>query len=190
VSLFITALLSFQLDPAVAEAMTRALGDLQSFRVSFEQTTYSDFFDDTRAAGTISIDRPGRMRMVYSEGEEIVRIWDGTTAYEHDRAAANETRVPQEELSDEPIVRLLLYGSELTSLFLVDRIKRDGADVFRFRPRDNDQGYFIEVRFDEQWLPRELEVIGEDGEGSRFRFIDYDLSPTFSPDTFAVPPAP
>jgi len=184
----ILTLVTFQLDPEVSRAMTRAIAGLNSFRVHFHQLTYSDFFDETEAEGTFSVDRPGRMRMAYTKGEEILRIWDGETAFERDLAAETENRADQSELVDEPIVQLLLYGSELTRTFLVDRVERDGVDIFRFRPRDEDDAYYLEVRFDDAWLPRVIEVIGEDGEGTRFTFTDYELDPQFSADTFTIPP--
>ena len=181
-------LLSFQLEPAETELLTRALAKLERFRVGFRQETYSDFFDETFASGTLSIQRPGRMRMEYEEGEEILRIWDGSTAYEHDRASGSESRLEQDELVDEPVVRLLLYGSEITRLFLLDRFERDGEMIYRFRPRAGEEDYALEVRFDNHWLPREIEVISADGEGTRFTFSDYDLAPVFDATTFTVPP--
>lgn len=177
-----------QIDASVKQAMLQSLASLDAFQVAFTQTTYSDFFDETEAEGSFFVSRPGKMRMVYTEGEQILRIWDGTTAYERDTLAAEESRVPQEEFIDEPVVQLLLYGSDLDRLFLIDRIRKDNGDVYRLRPR-NDESFHVEVRFDSRWIPLELEVIGEDGEGTRFVFRDFKRSKDFPPNTFVIPEA-
>ncbi|MDJ0836645.1 MAG: outer membrane lipoprotein carrier protein LolA [Acidobacteriota bacterium] len=185
-SLIFLLCLGFQLDPAVKQSVTEAFARLNRFQVSFNQETYSAFFDETYAAGTFSIARPGKMRMDYTEGEQIQRIWDGKTAFERDAMADSESRLEQAELSDEPIVRVLLYGDDLAGLFLIDR-KNDGkTDIFRLRPRDDDT-YHVEVIFDKNWLPAQIEIIGSDGEGTRFEFHDFVLNPKFADDTFIVP---
>ena len=179
--------LSYQLDPAVQKEVIGALARLEQFQVDFKQETYSDFFDETLAAGSFAVARPGKMRMTYTEGEQVLRIWDGKTAYERDAMADSESRLEQAEFVDEPIVRLLLYGGDIARLFLIDRLKGDEGDVFRLRPRDDDS-YYVTVSFDKKWFPARIEVIGADGEGTSFVFSNYILKPTFAPDTFIVPP--
>jgi len=178
--------LAVQLDPTLKKAVLDALGRLNRFQVNFRQETYSDFLDETRAEGSLAIERPGKMLMTYRKGELLLRVWDGETEYERDDMADTAERQPQRELSDEPMVRLLLYGSDLDKYFLLDRFQREGRDIYRLRPRDSDD-YQVEIAFNEAWLPDFLEVIGEDGEGTRFWFRDYDLKPEFAPDTFTVP---
>lgn len=185
----IFCILAFQLDPTAKDAVLEAFSKLNKFEVRFEQEIYSDFFDDSLVEGYLLVERPGRMRMEYQKGDKKTFIWDGTTCYEKDMLADTETRTPQKDLMNEPLVQLLLYGSDVNKLFLIDRHKDELGEVYRFQPRGDDP-YQIEVVFDKEWLPKTLEIVGEDGEGSRIRFKGFNLSPTFSPTAFTVPPAP
>ena len=155
-------------------------------RFRFEQEIYSDFFEETKVEGSLQVDRPGRMRMTYLKGDRKTFIWDGQTCYERDDLADTESWTPQKDVQDEPLVRLLLYGSELDAMFLIDRYKGETDEIYRLRPRNGDP-YVIEVAFNQDWLPKYLEIMGEDGEGSRFRFEDYDLDPKLDPAAFTVP---
>lgn len=180
--------LGFQLQPEVQANISAGFAKLDAFRCQFQQDTYSAFFDDSRTGGTLAIQRPGKMRMQYREGERKLFIWDGETCYERDFLADTVSRTPQTDVRSEPLVRLLLYGSDLNKIFIMDRYQESGCDIYRLRPRDDDS-YELLVTFDERWLPRTIEVIGEDGEGSLITLSDYELNPDFAPDTFQIPPA-
>ncbi len=180
--------LGWQLEPAVKAQVIGALRNLDRFEADFEQETYSDFFDETVATGVIKVDRPGKMRMEYRKGERKVFIWDGQTCYERDFMADTETRAPQEDVKQEPMVQILLYGSDVDRLFLIDRRQQGGQDIFRLRPRNGDS-YQVEVMFDPSWLPVYLEVFGEDGDGTRIWLKNHRLDPVFSEDVFTPPPA-
>ena len=178
--------LAFQLEVGLREQVVTAFAKLDRFEVSFRQETFSDFFEDTVVEGKLMVQRPGRMHMTYNKGDKKTLIWDGVTCYEKDHLADTETRTPQADVADEPLVRILLYGEDLGKLFLIDRLESEVGDVFRFRPRDN-QTWEVEVVFDKDWLPKTLEVIDEEGEGSRFIFSGYNLDPKFSETRFAIP---
>jgi outer membrane lipoprotein-sorting protein len=128
------------------------------------------------------------MRMLYSRGERKLLIADGSTYFEHDLLADTEARTPREEYRDEPLIRLLLYGESPEQLFLLDRYRQDDREIFRFRPRDRDD-YHIELTLGEDGLPNFLEVISQDGEGTRFFFETFDLNAQFPDDHFTIPPA-
>ena len=182
----ILMLLAFQLESGLREQVVSAFAKLDHFEVAFRQETFSDFFEDSVVEGTLEVQRPGRMRMTYAKGDKKVLIWDGATCYEKDYLADTETRTPQADVADEPLVRILLYGEDLAKLFLIDRLESEVGDVFRFRPRDN-QSWEVEVVFDQNWLPKTLEVMDEEGEGSRFIFTDFKLNPQFGKEVFTVP---
>jgi len=176
----------FQLDPGIKTQLVAGLQRLDRFKAAFTQETYSEFFDETVASGTLMVNRPGKMRMDYQKGEQKLFIWDGETCYERDLMADIESWTPQEEVKDEPLVQILLYGSEVDRLFLIDRYRRNDRDVYRLRPRDGEP-YQIELMFDEDWRPTFLEVFGEDGEGTRVWLEEIELNPDFEPDLFEVP---
>ena len=175
-----------QLDPGVKAKLLQGFARLSRFQASFRQETYSDYFEDSRAEGEIRVARPGKLRLDYLKGDRKLVIWDGQTCYERDVLADTESRTDQEEVRQDPLVRLLLYGSDLERLFLIDRYRRDETEVFRLRPRDRDD-YALEVVFGEDWLPLQVEVLTEDGEGTRFFFSDYRLDPHFKDATFVIP---
>ena len=175
-----------QLDPDAQNRLLNALESLQHFQVNFVQETYSDFLDDTVASGELIISRPGRMRMTYHKGDRKIIIWDGKTAYEKDLLADTESRREIKELRGEPLVQILLYGSNLLEHFLIDRIQADNPDVFRLRPRQPDN-YEVHLQLDSQNRPSILEVVGEDGEGTRFHFTDLRMKPELKADTFSIP---
>lgn len=180
----------FQLDPEVKAKVVGAFKNIDRFELRFKQETYSDFFDETVAEGILKVWRPGRMRMEYLKGERRLFIWDGTTCYEKDFLADTESRAAQADVRNEPLVQLLLYGSDLDRLFLIDRYQQNGKSIFRLQPRDSDD-YQVEVSFNKDWLPSYMEVFSSDGEGTRFWFQDYNLAPNFQPDQFKAPePAP
>ena len=183
---YFLCLVGFQVDPALKASVIDAMARLNQFQVEFRQETYSDFLDDTVASGILRIQRPGKMRMDYVKGEEKVFICDGVIWYERDIMADTVSRLDQSEFKKEPLVQLLLYGADLEKSFLLDRIRDQAGDVYRLRPRD-DPSYHIEVVFNEQWLPVNLEVVGADGEGSRFTFSNHQLHPQFNADLFVVP---
>lgn len=181
-------LLLNQLDPGVQGTLLKALEDLKLFQVDFVQETYSDFLDDTVASGVLIISRPGRMRMTYLKGDRKIMIWDGETAYERDMLADTEARQAMSELRGEPLVQILLYGSNLLDHFIIDRIKMGPKKVFRLRPRAPDNyEVLLELNSDNQ--PGLLEVVGNDGEGTRFHFSNFQTNPQISDDTFAIPAA-
>ena len=180
-------LLAFQLSTDVHAAVVDAFHKLDFFQVSFRQETYSDFFDETIAEGSLTIQRPGRMRMEYHTGEKKLHIWDGVTCYERDFLADTESRIPQKEVRQEPLVRLLLYSADdLQRYFLIDRTKKEQGDLFRLRPRSGDD-YEVMVTFDKAWQPTYLEVIGKDGEGTRFWFQNLVRNPEIDKQAFVVP---
>ncbi len=180
------SLLLMQVDPIMRDKVIEAFRQLDQFEVQFTQTLYSPFFEESQTSGFLQIARPGRMRMEMRDGDHKTIIWDGETCYEYDRLADSHSRTPQAEVVGEPMVQLLLYGSDLAKLFLIDRYKNGEQDVFRLRPR-NDEPYQIEVIFDEQWRPQQVEVMGDEEEGSRFVFSNYRLQAKFSPQTFSIP---
>lgn len=175
-----------QLDPAVQSKLLNSLEGLQHFKLNFVQETYSDFLDDTIASGELIIARPGKMRMTYHKGDQKVIIWDGNKAYEKDFLADTESHQDVGDLRQEPLVQILLYGSNLIEHFLIDRINVEGKDVFRLRPRQPDN-YEIHLQLNSQNLPSLLEVVGEDGEGTRFHFSEIQTKPTLADNTFAIP---
>ena len=179
-------LFALQLDADVQSKLIDAFKKLDRFEVRFKQVTYSDFFDDSTSEGFLQVARPGKMRMEYQKGDRKTIIWDGVTAYEYDQLADEEARQSQDELKGEPLVRILLYGEELTRDFLIDRIRDEAGDIFRLRPRDETQNYHIEMQFDENWMPREIEVFEDDG-GTRLSFKEINLKPAFSDSTFKTP---
>ena len=179
--------LAFQVDIATRDAVVQSFARLDQFQVDFVQESFSDFFEDSVSHGRLLIQRPGKLRMEYTRGDEKLIVWDGETCYEHDRLADTETHTQQQDVADEPLVQLLLYGSNIVDLYLIDRLSFETGDVFRFRPRQ-DEDYEIAVRFTSEWLPREVTVRNDDGEGTRFLFSDYKLNPGFPQDTFVVPP--
>ena len=184
----LTLLFCLQLPPETKDEVLRALSRLNRFQVHFRQETYSDFFDETLAEGTLWVARPGKMRMDYLKGEHKTIVWDGETCFEKDFLGDTETRAPQVEVRDEPLVQLLLYGSKVDEHFLVDRVHEDDREVFRLRPRRG-KGYHVEIVFTADWLPAFVEVIGEDGEGTRLWFDNYTLDPAIPLETFRIPAA-
>lgn len=181
-------MIAYQMEPSAKRAVIEAFRKLDRFEVRFEQEIYSDFFDPSRVEGYLLVERPGRMRMEYQKGDKKSFIWDGTTCYEKDMLADTETRTSQKDFLGEPLVQLLLYGSDVDSLFIIDREKDEHGEVYRFQPRGSEP-YQIRVIFDKNWLPKSLEIMGEDGEGSKIRFREFNLKPDFSSTAFVVPPA-
>lgn len=165
-----------------------ALKALDRVQVDFHQETYSDFLDETAADGVLKIARPGKLHMRYTKGENKEFICDGIVYYEYDRLADSESRVPISDLESEPLVRLLLFGDNLERHFKLEHTRDAKGDIWRLRPI-KDSSYYLELSFDDQWLPRNLEVFGKDGEGTRFQFSHWVLKPSFDARTFVVPPA-
>lgn len=176
----------FQVDPQVQKTLLDSLARLNLFEVNFSQQTYSDFLEDTIAEGQLLIKRPGHMRMEYLKGDRKLLIWDGTTAYEKDHLADTESHQEFSKFRDEPLVQILLYGTNLLDHFLIDRIQVADREVFRLRPR-NAGDYEVMLELDSQNLPSLLEVVGSDGEGTRFHFSRYNLKPNVSKETFQIP---
>ena len=178
-----------QVSEAEGLAIQAALAKLNRFEVSFKQETYSDFFDPTLAEGTLKVARPGKMRMDYRVGERKALIWDGTTCYEYDSLADSESRTAQEEVKDQPLVRLLLYGDQVSHHFLVTRetVGPGSGKRYLLRPRDGAE-YQITIEFDPTWTPTFLDIYFDDGEGTRLWFGDMNTDPKFGDDLFVVPP--
>ena len=178
--------LLWQLDPEIQARILSSVSDLQAFQVEFEQETYSDYFDPTHALGSLSVQRPGKMRMEYTKGEHRLAITDGDTFHEYDFDAETLSTTSQADIQDEPLVRIFLYGDAIEEHFLLDRYRDpDGVDVFRLRPR-NPTTYTVEMTFDEHWRPSMIHVMGEGGDGTIFRFTNYQVNPK-SPTTFVFP---
>lgn len=186
-SLLLISLLSFQLDPDTMAALERAFARLERFETDFQQETYSDFFDETRAGGRLQLQKPGRMRMEYTEGEHRLIICNGERCLEYDRLADTRAYYNLDEVDDDPLTRLFFYQDGLQDNFLVDlRKDENGQTVYRFRPRH--KGAFeLLVWFDEDFLPRRVEVVSEDGEGTRFTFENFRVNPSFSEEAFRLP---
>lgn len=176
---------SFQL-PAEGKC-TSALRALTTVQVSFRQETYSDFMDETYAEGVLKIARPGKLKMSYFKGERKEIICDGDTYYERDKLAGTQSRVPLSDLEKEPLVRLLLFGDSPEQHFVIERISNaKGGDHYRLKPRDDDS-YLLDIVFDSDWRLAMLNIIGTDGEGTRFFFSHWNTSPSFDSETFRVP---
>ncbi len=177
----------WQLDPAVRMQVLDSIASLSSFQVEFEQETYSDYFDPTQAAGSLIVQRPGKMRMEYTMGERRLAISDGDVFKEYDYDAETLNEMDQADLQEEPLVRIFLYGDSIEEFFLIDRFQDEqGEDIFRLRPR-NATSYTVELQFDKTWQPRVMHVLGEDGDGTRFIFSTFRLHPPLNADTFIMP---
>lgn len=185
--LLLLTIASFQIDQQDQQHLVAGLKRLDRCRLDFKQETYSDFMDPSFAAGTLSLKRPGKLRMDYNEGERKTFICDGQTYYEYDQLADTESRVPFEEIRNEPLVRLLLFGDNPAEHFIIDRYKEDGLTMYRLRPRGDDS-YHILAQFNQEWLPTQIEVVSDDGEGTRFKFENYHFELDFAEPTFTVPP--
>lgn len=185
--LLILCLLNPQLGPENEARLMEGLKKLGTFKLHFEQETYSDFLDSTVAEGELIVARPGKMRMTYKKGDQKLIIWDGQSTYEKDFMADTESRQPIGDIRQEPLVQILLYGSNLKDFFLIDRIDVDGTKVFRLRPRE-ESDYHVILELDSKDLPSILEVAGADGEGTRFHFTDIQLNPDLAGDAFRIPP--
>ena len=166
--------------------LQRAIEELGSFETQFKQETYSDFFDPTLATGVLQVHRPGKMRMDYLEGERKHVIWDGTTCYERDEMADSESRTLQDEIKDEPLVRLLLYGEELQSFFMVRNGKSLETKSYQLTPRNGD-AYTLYIELNNNCEPTFLDIQFEDGEGTRLWFREIKPKTEFPADTFVVP---
>jgi len=178
-------LLIWQLDPGLKNQLLNALDNLDRFCVTFEQETYSDFFDEAQASGELCVCRPGRMKMTYTKGDEKLVVCDGQTYVEYDFQAETMTQMEQTEIMDEPLIRIFLYGAQIQEYFLIDRFRDDaGETVFRFRPRDA-SAFVFEITFDRQWQPLTVHVFSEEGDGSRFTFDTFDLNKDFPKDFFS-----
>ncbi len=186
VFLFTCSVSLAQVTPQKLACLTQALADLNRFETHFKQETYSDFFDPTLAMGLLKVARPGKMRMDYLEGERKSMIWDGETCYERDDMADTATRTPQEEIKDQPLVRLLLYGESLTTHFQVRNGKSLEAKSYQLIPRGGGE-YIIYIELDQQCRPMFLDIQFEDGEGTRFWFKDITKKDGFPDDTFVIP---
>jgi len=179
--------LFIQLDPETQRAFKSFFEKNHAFQVTFHQVTESAFLDSTEASGTLSISQPGKLRMDYHSGEEKTIICDGVTYFEEDRLAEIKTQTPLEELKEDPLVRMLLFGDDLEQFFLIDRYKgKTGVDIFRLRPRNDTSGY-IEMTFDVNWLPTTLAFISEEGERTHFKFTNFEANPTFKKNWFEIP---
>jgi len=178
-------LLAFQLDPSTKTQLLNAIAGLDQFCVTFQQLTYSDFFDDTRASGQLCVSRPGRLKMAYTKGEKRTILCDGEIYLERDHLAETESRMTLEEIADQPLIRVFLFGRRIDQYFTIERFREEGQDVFRFRPRDSTELTFLLV-FDDDWKPTRLEVQSPDGEGTQFRFGRFDPEPEFPEGFFDI----
>jgi len=185
-SLWFLLLSSAQLDVSVQQQLLTSLKSLDQFQVNFVQQTYSDFLDDTVAEGELIIQRPGKMRMRYLKGDQKLLIWDGRQAYEKDFLADTESLQEMDHLKQEPLAQILLYGSNLLDHFLIDRIEVAGKEIFRLRPRQEGD-YEVLLELDSQNHPSILEVVGNDGEGTRFHFSNFSQNPSLDASTFQIP---
>lgn len=169
-----------------SQTVEQALAKLQCYEVAFKQETASDFFDATVSSGTLTICRPGRMRMEYREGERRVLIWDGETCFEYDWLADTVSTQPQEEVRGEPLVRLLLYEGDVSEHFEVRQIEQISTPTYELTPKQ-DEGYKVVLVLNKDELPQRLEVHSNDGEATYFNFSNYQMLETAPEAKFQIP---
>ncbi|CAM2008920.1 LolA family protein [Acanthopleuribacter pedis] len=183
---FGSAAATAQVSPKKMQCLQQALSELNRFETEFKQETYSDFFDPTLATGMLKVERPGKMRMDYRQGERKHVIWDGVTCYERDEMADTETRTPQSDIQSQPLVRLLLYGEKLTTYFIVRNGNSLDSKSYQLAPRGGGD-YLIELELGADCRPKYLDILFEDGEGTRFWFKQIEKRDSFPATTFVVP---
>ncbi|PIE89346.1 MAG: hypothetical protein CR997_11500 [Acidobacteria bacterium] len=185
--IWVSILLLFQLDPETQRSFNQFFEHSNRFKVNFIQVTESPFLDSSQASGTLSISQPGRLRMVYLQGEEKTIICDGTTYCEDDHLAEIRTCTPLADIKNDPLVRVLLFGHHIETFFLVDRYKsEEGADIYRLRPREKSE-FHLEISFNEKWQPLTMAIVSTEGERTQFTFSGFEINPKFPKDWFVIP---
>jgi len=183
-------LLMLQLDSTTAASFFKFFESLNAYETEFTQITESPFLETTRAKGSLSVQQPGKFKMVYVEGEEKLVVSDGELCREVDYLAETHSDTQVEEIRNEPLIRALVFGEDLRQHFLVDRIKtEDGTETFRLRPREDDS-YHLEMRFQENWVPLSIEYISSEGEKTRFLFSAFSKEVSFPEGYFSIPQLP
>ena len=181
--------IALQLDPQTQKAFLGFFEHHNQFSATFSQVTESPFLETTRSSGVLSISRPGKFKMEYLSGEEKRVLCDGITYFEEDLLAETQSRTPLKDIEGEPLIRILVFGEDLQTYFLVDRTKLDdGTDVFRLRPR-NDTAYYLEMTFDCKWFPTSIAFISSEGERTQLFLSEFTLVDSFPAEWFKIPPS-
>lgn len=178
-------------DAAAAQRVEDYLGQLSGLRAEFRQTvTDARGRMLERAAGTMTLARPGRFRWDYRVPEQLI-VSDGVTVWLYDVELEQVTvRAAGEALAGTPAMLLAGNGDLGADFEITDAGQQDGLDWSRLTPRRPD-GDFREVQLG--FAGRELRrmtLFDRLGQTIELEFLEVVRNPRFDESLFTFKPPP
>jgi outer membrane lipoprotein carrier protein len=178
-------------DAAAARLVQAAIGELRSLRAEFAQTvTDAAGRVIERAAGTMTLARPGRFRWDYRQPEQLI-VSDGVTIWFHDVALEQVTiRAAREAMPGTPAMLLAGDGDLRAEFAIADGGGEDGLAWSVLVPRRED-GDFRELRVGlSNGVLRRMVLLDRLGQNTRIEFDRVVRNPPLEAAEFSFTPPP
>ncbi|HEY5559963.1 MAG TPA: outer membrane lipoprotein chaperone LolA [Steroidobacteraceae bacterium] len=178
-------------DAAAARRVQSALGELSSLRAEFRQTvTDAGGQVIEKAAGTMSLARPGRFRWDYRVPEQLI-VSDGTTVWFHDIGLEQVTiRAAAETIAGTPAMLLTGEGDLEAEFEIADGGLGDGLAWSLLTPRRSDGDFrALRLGFAGGEL-RRMVLLDRLGQTTDLAFERVERNPKLDASQFSFTPPP
>lgn len=142
---------------ALARRLQQRYQEIRDFRADFTQATRRGVIGTEHAAtGTITVKKPGRVRMVYTEPERKEIVHDGTYIWDYVPEDRTVIKTPAPSADEAPTAMLFLGGrGEILRDFIASRTKGpvEGTVGLKLTPREAERDYeYLVVAVDPETL--------------------------------------
>jgi len=166
-------------DSAALDSFTQKLDRLQSMETGFEQVTMDTSGEVLQSlSGTLTVERPGKMRWQTEPPYEQLVVSDGKLVWVYDMDLEQVTiRELEARLQDTPALLLSGNTAEIADNYDVSLDGASAVERYRLKPKDQSQ-LFEALEFDYQKDElRYMRIFDAAGQVTEIRFNDVQVNP-------------
>ncbi len=159
---------------------------LDSFQVSFEQTTVSPLFPEIKDSGILSVSGC-RFRFEYTTNEKRITIGDCHNIYQFLEGEARPMVFKWEEIKSNPFLQLLIDRDAIKTEFVIMKLS-DSSLTYRLVPRKQAQDMpftILKLTLDKTGVqPAKIEIIDETDQVITYLFSNFNAGLVPAPELF------
>ncbi|NOY23941.1 MAG: outer membrane lipoprotein carrier protein LolA [Acidobacteria bacterium] len=159
---------------------------LDTFQVSFKQTTVSPMFPEITDSGILSISGC-RFRFEYTTNEKRITIGDCKNIYQFSEGESKPMIVKWEEIKSNPFLQLLINRDAIKTEFVVKKLS-DSPLIYRLVPKKQaaDMPFtMLKLTLNKTGThPVKIEIIDETDQVITYKFSNFRADLTLAPELF------
>lgn len=159
---------------------------LDTFQVSFEQTTLSPLFPEIKDSGILSISGC-KFRFEYTTNEKRITIGDCRNIYQFSEGESKPMVFKWEEIKSNPFLQLLIDRDSITTEFVIMKLS-DSPLTYRLVPRKQSPDMpftILKLTLDKTGVqPAKIEIIDETDQVITYLFSNFHAGMVLAQELF------